>query len=67
MNLKIGIIRDNRLYYRLVTPKEAILYQDFSVQDYNSLKDKMPDHKIFYVAGNSMVVGVIELIINFLK
>ena len=65
--LKIGIIKNDKLYYRQITPKEAFLSMGFTEKDYNLIENsKISKSSINFVAGNSMVVGIIEIIINFI-
>ena len=53
---------DNKHYHiRVLTPKEALTLMGFSTQDYEAIKD-LPDSAIYKVAGNSIVVQVIEAI-----
>lgn len=65
--LKIGLIKNNKLYYRQITPKEGFLSMGFSEIDYNSIKNsKISKSSINFVAGNSMIVGIMEIIISFI-
>lgn len=65
---KIGFIpKDNNfLYYRKLTPKESFLFMGFSNEDYRKVKH-FPPSILFHTTGNSMIVGIIELIIIFLE
>lgn len=59
--LPVFIIDKKPYHLRVITPKEAWLLMGFTEEDYNKIKD-LPETAKYLLAGNSIVVQVLEAI-----
>ena len=59
--LPVFEINDKPYHIRVLTPKESIMLMGFSEEDYEKIAH-LPKSKIYKVAGNSIVVQVLEAI-----
>lgn len=65
-NSRIKILQNNKI--RKLLAKECIKYMGFTANDFNKIKKtNLNDIKIIYLAGNSIVVNVLEEIFKSLK
>lgn len=65
-NSRIKILQNNKI--RKLSAKECIKYMGFTDNDFNKIKKtNLNDIKIIYLAGNSIVVNVLEEIFKSLK
>lgn len=65
-NSRIKILYKNKI--RKMNAREAIKYMGFSDDDYEKIKrTNLPETKIIYLAGNSIVVQVLEKIFESLR
>lgn len=65
-NSRIKILQNNKI--RKLSAKECIKYMGFTANDFNKIKKtNLNDIKIIYLAGNSIVVNVLEEIFKSLK
>lgn len=65
-NSRIKIFENNKI--RRISGKEAIKYMGFTEEDYKKIiKTKLTETKIIYLAGNSIVVQVLEKIFESLR
>lgn len=62
VKIKVGYVKDEILYYREITSKEAWLLMGFSEEDYNKAKEVCNQNQLYKQAGNSIVVNVLEAI-----
>lgn len=60
---KIGEMKDNHLLFRYLTPRECWRLMGFTDDDFDKvLMKKIPKDKLYLLAGNSIVVPVLEAI-----
>ncbi len=65
-NSRIKILENNKI--RIMNDQEAIKYMGFTEDDYKKIKKtKLSEQKIIYLAGNSIVVQVLEKIFESLR
>lgn len=60
---KIGKLDNEELYFRYLTPRECFRLMGFDDKDFDKvLEKKIPKNRLYALAGNSIVVDVLEAI-----